>query len=206
MRPSRSSFPTQVPEMPTPRGGETPSPRAARRREPRPVDAQQVVGDAGPTDNGTTALPAAPTTANTPERADGWEHANVPSFPWSAGASDADVGITDERDLQRASLEQVRGAVGDTSYGDTMRDHGVVPDAPPRSRDDERIVEEIHRRLVAHPWLDSSDVEVDVAEGVVTLGGRVPTRTMRRELEDTCHAVHGVHDVLVRVRVSPTRS
>lgn len=195
--------------MPTPRGDESPAPRTPRRRAPRPVDAQQVVGETG---DDATALPATPTTQNVPARAEGWEQANVPSFPWTGGASEADAGITDERDLQRASLEQVRGAVGDTSYGETMQEHGVTsapaPATPavPRSRDDERILEDIHRRLVAHPWLDSSDVEVDVADGVVTLGGQVPTRTMRRELEDSCHAVHGVHDVLVRVRVSPVRS
>lgn len=194
--------------MPTPRGGESPSPRPGRRRPARAVDAPQVVGDATPADNGTTALPPSPTTANTPERAQGWAQANVPSFPWTEGTSDADAGITDERDLQRASLEEARGDVGDTTYDATMRAHGAAPiGAAPatRSRDDDRILDEIHRRLVAHPWLDSSEVEVDVADAVVTLGGQVPTRTMRRELEDTCHAVAGVHDVLVHVRVSPVR-
>lgn len=151
------------------------------------------------------ALPATPTTANRPARADGWEQANVPSFPWTGGAGADDAAITDERDLQRASLEQVRGTVGDTRYGETVRDATSTRPHDRPHADDERLLDDIHRRLVSHPWLDSSDVEVRVRDGVVSLDGRVPTRTMRRELEDTCHAVHGVHDVLVHVRVSPSR-
>lgn len=190
--------------MPSPRPDRDAAPARGRRR---PLDAGAVTGADAVGDAPDTALPATPTTANAPARMVGWESANVPSFPVTSGTSEADAGITDERDLQRASLEQVRGAVGDTDYARTLRDNGADAaraDAPRRrATPDDRIVDEIHRRLVAHPWLDSREVEVDADDGVVTLRGRVATRTMRRELEDTCHAVPGVHDVLVHVRLAP---
>ena len=190
--------------MATPRPESRP-PRAGRTA--RTVDVQAVTGADAATDAPETALPATPTTANVPSRMVGWESANVPSFPVAGGASAADAGITDERDLQRASLEQVRGAVGDTDYETTLRDNGAdaTRDEAPRirTRDDERIVDEIHRRLLTHPWLDTRDVEIDADDGVVTLRGTIATRTMRRELEETCHAVPGVHDVLVHVRLAP---
>ncbi|MCU0625494.1 MAG: BON domain-containing protein [Gemmatimonadaceae bacterium] len=143
------------------------------------------------------AAPA--TTQNAPARAQGWEHANNPSFPTAGGAAPADAGIVDERDLQRASRESLLDGTGDTTYAqdgaaEARRDATAAPA-------DARLLDEIHRRLVGHRWLDSHDVEIAVHDGVVSITGRIATRTMRRELEDTCHAIPGVRDVMMHVRL-----
>lgn len=62
-------------------------------------------------------------------------------------------------------------------------------------RTDERILEEISDRLMDDPKLDASDIEVAVAEGEVTLTGRVSDRAARRRAEDIAIAVKGVTHV-----------
>ncbi len=171
-----------------------PSRPNARPAQRPVVDTPDIVDPSTP-----TALPPAPTTQNTPARAAGWSDANEPpSFPSTTGTRPADAGITDERDIQRAALEAARGDVGDTRFAETLADTAAAP----AHDGDARLLDAIHRALVSHAWLDSRDVEVAVDAGVVRLTGTVATRTMRRELEDTCAAVPGVADVLVHVRVA----
>lgn len=65
----------------------------------------------------------------------------------------------------------------------------------PLKRTDEemkRIVEEL---LTKDSWLDASGVEVNVANGVVTLTGTVESRDAKRRAEDWADRVMGVHDV-----------
>ena len=63
------------------------------------------------------------------------------------------------------------------------------------TRPDERIREDVCDLLSDHPWVDSSDVEVSVKEGEVTLTGQVVDRDSKRAIEDVADGVSGVRDV-----------
>jgi len=69
-------------------------------------------------------------------------------------------------------------------------------------RSDERIKEDVCDRLAAMGDLDSSDVEVAVAGGEVTLTGTVPVRAMKYRCEQTCELINGVKDIVNQIRVS----
>lgn len=61
------------------------------------------------------------------------------------------------------------------------------------ARDDEAIATAVERGVIRRIlMLDSSDVSVRVADGVVTLTGEVPTRTDARLLEELVDRVEGV--------------
>ncbi|HEV8630362.1 MAG TPA: BON domain-containing protein [Thermoanaerobaculia bacterium] len=66
-------------------------------------------------------------------------------------------------------------------------------------RSEARIEEEVVQRLEAD-WIDAADVEVEVADGVVTLAGEVETREERRGAEEIAAEVAGVVDVINRLR------
>jgi hypothetical protein len=92
---------------------------------------------------------------------------------------------------------------GQGVYGDLVnwrpddrgsRDYrGVGPRGYQRSN--ERIREEIHERLTDDPYVDPTDVEVQVQDGIVTLSGAIPDRAMKRRTEDDVAAIRGVRDV-----------
>jgi osmotically-inducible protein OsmY len=67
---------------------------------------------------------------------------------------------------------------------------------------DERIWEEVHDRLMGHPDLDVTDVEIDVEEAQVTLVGRVDSREAKWLAEEVARAVPGVQDVHNRLKVA----
>jgi len=62
-------------------------------------------------------------------------------------------------------------------------------------RSDERILDEIHDRLMFHGEIDAKDIEVTVKNGDVWLFGSVPTKRMRRGAEDIAELVVGVRNV-----------
>jgi len=62
-------------------------------------------------------------------------------------------------------------------------------------RSDESIADEIHRRLTDDPWVDGSDVEISVQDGIVRLTGSVHDRRMKRRAENVVAGVSGVVDV-----------
>ncbi len=68
-------------------------------------------------------------------------------------------------------------------------------------RSDERIKEEISDRLMAHPDIDASDVEVQVANGIVTLTGTVEDRHEKRLTEYVAEDALGVDDVNNQLKV-----
>lgn len=70
---------------------------------------------------------------------------------------------------------------------------GVGPRGYQRS--DERIREDVQERFTDDPYLDPSDLEVEVRNGVVTLVGTVSDRQQKRRAEDLADAVSGVRDV-----------
>jgi hypothetical protein len=68
-------------------------------------------------------------------------------------------------------------------------------------RADERIREDVSDRLMAHPDIDASDIEVNVASGVVTLTGVVEDRHEKRIVEYLAEDVLGVEDVSNQLKV-----
>jgi hypothetical protein len=68
-------------------------------------------------------------------------------------------------------------------------------------RSDERILEEVSDRLTDDPEVDASEIEVTVAEGEVTLKGKVNDRAARRRAEDIATAVGGVTHVQNDLRI-----
>jgi len=68
-------------------------------------------------------------------------------------------------------------------------------------RSDERIHEEVSDRLTTHPDVDASDIEVRVANGVVTLAGTVEDRHQKRIAEFIAEDVVGVDDVNNELKV-----
>ncbi len=71
------------------------------------------------------------------------------------------------------------------------------------TRSDERIKEEVCERLMRHGSIDAREVDVDVAGGVVTLKGLVPSRAAKHAAEDTAESVLGVIDIQNMLRVDP---
>lgn len=70
-------------------------------------------------------------------------------------------------------------------------------------RSDERIQEDVSERLADDPFVDASEIEVQVASGEVTLSGFVTRREERRRAEDLVEQVLGVRHVQNNIRVQP---
>ena len=68
-------------------------------------------------------------------------------------------------------------------------------------RSDERIREEICDRLMTHPDIDASDIELSVSNGVVTMTGMVEDRHEKRLAEYIAEDAVGVDDVDNRLKV-----
>ena len=70
-------------------------------------------------------------------------------------------------------------------------------------RSDERIREEVNECLTADPYVDATEIDVSVAEGIVTLSGTVDNRAEKRLAEDCVDSVSGVRDVCNNLRIRP---
>jgi BON domain len=73
-------------------------------------------------------------------------------------------------------------------------------------RSDERILEDVCERLTDHPSIDASDISVSVADGDVTLTGRVESRTVKHLAENMVETVSGVKEVHNQLRVTAQAS
>lgn len=71
------------------------------------------------------------------------------------------------------------------------------------TRSDERIREDVSDRLTDDPYVDASEIEVQVSGGEVTLSGMVTRREDRRRAEDLVERVLGVRHVQNNIRVQP---
>jgi osmotically-inducible protein OsmY len=89
------------------------------------------------------------------------------------------------------------------AWGDRARQFGQFAGRGPKGyqRSDERIREDVSDRLMEHPELDASGVEVHVKDGVVTLKGDVDSRWAKRLAEDIAEEVGGVRDVMNHLSV-----
>lgn len=96
--------------------------------------------------------------------------------------------------------DRERGPSPEPSVRTAARPFVPTPAAPRRS--DASIADDIHRRLAAHPELDTGDIEVRVVDGEVTLAGVVDARTTKYRAEALVEDIPGVTDVynLVAVR------
>ncbi len=72
-------------------------------------------------------------------------------------------------------------------------------------RSDERIIEEIHDRLLIHGFINAEDIEVESEDGVVTLKGSVENRRASRHVEDVVDSVAGVAGVNNRLTLESDR-
>ncbi|MGV8940866.1 MAG: BON domain-containing protein [Lysobacter sp.] len=70
-------------------------------------------------------------------------------------------------------------------------------------RSDVRITEDLCERLRQDEFVDPSDIEVNVSEGAVMLGGTVPTRKMKHRIEDLAAECDGVRNVENTIHVRP---
>jgi osmotically-inducible protein OsmY len=68
-------------------------------------------------------------------------------------------------------------------------------------RSDDRIREDVSDRLTDDPWLDASDIEVEVRECEVVLKGAVHSREDKRRAEHLSEAISGVRNVQNHLRV-----
>lgn len=66
---------------------------------------------------------------------------------------------------------------------------------------DVRIREGICEALTEDRFVDASDVEVEVSDGIVALSGTVPERAMKRAAEDLAEGIPGVKDVRNGIQV-----
>jgi hypothetical protein len=129
-----------------------------------------------------------------------------------------------DRDRWNSGDETNRGAFGyegegyfhgggrDVDRGDYGRSWTPSPSRPPREshrgkgpknyqRTDDRIREDVCEYLTEDDRLDASDIEVNVAEGVVILSGTVEGRGAKRRAEDIADTVGGVKDVRNQIKV-----
>ena len=106
--------------------------------------------------------------------------------------------------LQRVSDGETETGFRETFRGERYgegRHRGRGPKNYTRS--DERIREDVNDRLSDDPWLDASEIEVQVSKCEVTLTGSVDTRDDKRRAEDIAEQVSGVKNVQNNLRVQP---
>lgn len=68
-------------------------------------------------------------------------------------------------------------------------------------RADERVYDDVNRRLADDDFIDASDIVVDVKSCEVILSGTVEDRQSKRRAEDIAESVSGVQNVENRIRV-----
>lgn len=124
-----------------------------------------------------------------------YEYRYIPYSPYRR--NDYDRNFFD-RDYDR---EYYSGNDWDYSYYPTSpygtRSYGRYSGVGPRGyqRSDDRIKEDVNDRLTWHGYIDASDIDVGVDDGVVTLKGTVEDRRQKRLAEDIADGVSGVQDV-----------
>jgi osmotically-inducible protein OsmY len=99
--------------------------------------------------------------------------------------------------------------------GAAVGGYGAVPRADrashagrgPRNyqRSDERITEDVCRRLTDDADVDASEIIVRVEKGVVTLTGSVDDRYQRRAAEDAVGDIWGVREVRNEIHLHSSR-
>jgi hypothetical protein len=83
-------------------------------------------------------------------------------------------------------------------------DQGPFAGRGPRGyrRSDQAIFEEVCERLTAHGYIDATEIDVEVQQGIVTLTGIAPDRRQKRLAEQAIENIAGVQDVSNQVRLA----
>jgi hypothetical protein len=68
-------------------------------------------------------------------------------------------------------------------------------------RSDEKIHDEVCEVLFRNPFVDASDVDVKVLNGIVTLSGTIANRSAKKEVERSTENILGVIDVINDLRL-----
>jgi osmotically-inducible protein OsmY len=74
------------------------------------------------------------------------------------------------------------------------------------TRSDDRIREDVCDRLTEDPFVDASEIEIQVSNCEVTLSGTVDSREAKRRAEDIAERVSGVHNLQNNLRVQQSSS
>ena len=100
------------------------------------------------------------------------------------------------QDYNRQSFE------GYGQRGNEERNRSLVGLGPKNyRRSDERIKEDVCEALTASPWIDASETDVEVKQGIVTLSGSVGDRRDRQMMEDLVESLPGVKDVEMQLKI-----
>lgn len=100
----------------------------------------------------------------------------------------------------RGYYEDYRGRVHQFDHSRSAQFAGRGPKGYRRS--DERIREDVCDRLCDNPYVDASEIEVNVRNGEVTLSGNAHSREDKRQSEEIAESVSGVVDVQNNLRVT----
>ena len=96
-------------------------------------------------------------------------------------------------------------AMGESEFGAERRvaaGHSRAGTGPlGRRRSDDALAAEIHEILTNDPELDTTDIEIEVAGGAVTLTGTVDSGDARMLAEELVESLTGVREVHNRLRV-----
>jgi len=65
---------------------------------------------------------------------------------------------------------------------------------------DGRLLDEACEALYQNPWVDASDIDVNVKDGIITLSGTVESRQEKREAEGCIEHLSGVVDIRNELR------
>lgn len=125
-----------------------------------------------------------------------------------------DFGETGYRQHDYGPGNYGRGGVGDGGFGHYGESSGTNQGRRghegrgPRGykRSDERIHEDVCDCLMQDPYVDASDIEIKVADGIVTLEGTVDSRRVKHIAENLCESIPGVQDVTNHLRIKRDES
>ncbi|MGH7793944.1 MAG: BON domain-containing protein [Candidatus Binatia bacterium] len=110
----------------------------------------------------------------------------------------------DEERYRRRGEMRPYQSHGREGYRDDDRGSGPYAGRGPKGyrRSDDRILEEVCERLTDHPSIDATEIDVTVADGDVTLTGRVESRTVKHLTENMVETVSGVKEVHNQLRIT----
>ena len=120
-------------------------------------------------------------------------------------------GYSDMEDYDRAPMRDELGRfTSGRSGGNAGRQRGMNGPHAGRGpknyqRSEERIKEDVSDRLAEDGFLDASEIEVKVKDGIVMLTGTVESREEKRLAEEIAEDCSGVKDVQNQLRVMDSR-
>lgn len=112
-------------------------------------------------------------------------------------------GLRGAHTSEEAARNYQQQGYGLSQYPDAEIDRGPHYGKGPKGykRSDERIREEVCEAMSRQGFIDASDVEVNVENGVVHLVGTVASRSDKRGLELIADRIHGVEEVRNEIRL-----